>query len=143
MKEFVEQRIITAVRGLLTGRVNEILRDDEFDVPVIEFGDYGVSPAITLASCEKTEKERIVRLSAFAVIISFELPERIESELQCYAITAAVCRAFKENPTLGGIADRAVMTGEKYVPPKVKNCGEGWGVVISMRVTVEELANVS
>jgi len=143
MKDFIEQRIIDAVRKMLSGRVNEILRDDKFDVPIIEFADYwcgyAVAPVITLSSCEKTEKERIVRLDAYSLTVSFELPETFETESQCYAITAAVCMAIKENPTLSGVVDRAVMTGEKYNKPKKPHCGEGWGVVISLRVTVEEI----
>jgi len=143
MKVFVEQQIIDAVRKLLTMRVNEILRDEEFDVPVIEFGNYGcgyaVSPAISLALCERSEKERIIQLAVYSVSINFELPESIESENRCYAYCSAVCKALKENPTLGGVADRTVVVGEKYTPPKKANCGEGWGVVISLRVTIEEL----
>jgi len=144
MKDFIEQRIKNAVRFLLTGRVNEILRDQEFNTPVIEFGYYTgtVEPSVTLAFCEKTEKERIVRLDAYSMTITFTLPDTFASECQCYAMCAAVCMALKENPTLGGIADRAIMTGEKYVAPKKPNCGEGWGVVLSLRVTVEELAHV-
>jgi hypothetical protein len=69
--------------------------------------------------------------------ITFTLPETFETESHCYAITAAVCMALKENPTLGGIVDRAVVTGERYVPPKKPHCGEGWGVVINLRITVE------
>jgi len=143
MKVFIEQQIISAVRGLLSGRVNEVLHNEEFDMPFVEFGDYGgsgsVVPAITLVSCEKSDKERIVRLAAYAVIITFSLPETFEVESHCYGITAAVGMALRENPTLGGIVDRAVITGEKYVPPKKPNCGEGWGVVISLRITVENL----
>ena len=142
MKDFVETRIIKAIRGLLTGRVNEILRDDEFTVPIIEIGEYGcgyaVAPVIALSSCEKTEKERIIRLDAYSITITFDLPETFEAESQCYAYTAAVCMALKENPTLGGIADRAVVTGEKYTAPKKPHCGEGWRLAISLRVTVEE-----
>ncbi len=138
MKEFIEQRIIKAVRGLLTGRVNEILHDDELDVPIIEFG-YGVSPVVALGLCEQTEKERIIRLDAYSLTITFELPEKIDSEIQCYAYCGAICRALKENHTLGGVADRAVVVGEKYVPPKKANCGNNWEVVILLRVTVEEM----
>ena len=143
MKEFIEQRIINAVRKLLTGRVNEILRDEELNTPIIEFGDYGcgygVSPVILLSSCEKSEKERIIRLDAYSMSITFSLPEKFETETQCYAYAGAVCTALKENPSLDGIVDRAVVTGEKYTPPKTRNCGEGWEAVISLRVTVEEI----
>ena len=142
---FIETRIIEAIRKLLTGRVNEILRDDEFPTPIIEFGDFGcgyaVSPVITLASCERSEKERIIRLDAFSLTIIFSLPEGFEAESQCYAYAGAVCMALKENPTLEGIVDRAVVTGEKYAPPKKPNCGEGWGVTITLRVTIEEIIN--
>jgi len=138
---FIEEAIIGAVKSLLAGRVNEILRDEEFDVPIIEFGNYNggtvVSPTVTLVSCEKSEKERIIRLDAYSLVITFTLPENIETETQCYAYTSTVCTALKENPTFGGAVDRAVVTGEKYVPPKRANCGQGWEVVISLRVTVE------
>ena len=146
MKEFIEQQIIGAVRGLLTGRVNQILQEEEFDMPFVEFGEYGgsgsvVVPAITLVGCEKSEKERIVRVAAYAVIITFTLPETFEVETQCYGIVAAVGMALRENPTLGGVVDRAVVTSEKYIPPKKLHCGEKWDVVISLRVTCEELAH--
>jgi hypothetical protein len=142
MKVFIEQQIISAVRGLLSGRVNQILQDEEFDMPFVEFGDYSgsgsVVPAITLVSCEKSDKERIVRLAAYAVIITFSLPETFEVETHCYGIVAAVGMALRENPTLGGVVDRAVITGEKYIPPKKPKKKEKWDVVISLRVTVEE-----
>ena len=61
----IQEAIIGAVKSLLSGRVNEILRDEEFDTPVIEFGNYsgesryttdsGVVPVVALASCEKSE----------------------------------------------------------------------------------------
>ena len=141
MADFIEQRIIRAVRALLTGRVNEILRDDPFDIPIIEFGNYGCGygmvPAIALLLCESSEKERIIRLDVYTVSITFTLPETFESEVQCYAYCGAVCQAVKEMPTLGGVVDRVTVTGEKYTPPKKPGCGDGWGVVLSLRVTVE------
>ena len=145
MKEFIEQRIIGAVRKLLTGRVNEILRDEEFNTPIIEFADYQgdsyVVPVVALASCEKSEKERIIGIDAYSLTITFSLPESFEAESQCYAYAGAVCMALKENPTLGRVVDRARVTGEKYTPPKKPHCGEGWQVIISLRVTVEEIKN--
>ena len=137
----IQEAIIGAVKKLLTERVNEILLDDDFEVPIIEYGNYqgggSVSPVIALALCEKNEKERIIRLDAYSLTVTFSLPETVASERQCYAYCSAVCTALKENPTLGGAVDRAVVTGEKYVPPKRANCGQGWEVVISLRVTVE------
>ena len=143
---FIEQRIIEAVRKLLTGRVNEILGDWEFLIPIIEFSNFAnrhtVAPTVSLVSCERTEKERIIRLDAYSLSISFTLPETQETELYCYGYAAAVCKALGENPTLGGIVDRAVVSGKKYNTPKKPFCGEDWETVITLRVTVEELGNV-
>ena len=138
---FIEQRIIEAIRGLLTGRVNEILSDWEFLIPVIEFSAFAdkhtVVPAVSLVSCERTEKERIIRLDAYSVTITFNIPETQETELYCYGYASAVCKALGENPSLGGVVDRAVVSGKKYSSPKKPGCGENWETVITLRVTVE------
>jgi hypothetical protein len=145
MKNFIEQQIISAVRGLLTKKVNELLGEMEFNIPLVEFGNYSsdtaIVPVISLASCERTEKERIILLDAYSLTITFSFLETPECELFCYAYSAAVCKALGENPTLGGVADRAVVTAKKYVPPKKADCGQGWEAVISMRVTVEGMKN--
>ena len=143
MNDFVETRIIAAVRKLLTGKVNDLLGVMEYPVPLIEFTDYKggsvVSPDISFSSCEKTEKERIIRLDAYSMSITFTLPETSESELYCYAYSGAVGRAFYDDPTLGGVVDRAVITGKKYVQPKRANCGEGWELIVSLRLTIEAI----
>ena len=54
-----------------------------------------------------------------------------------FAYLAGIRKAFAENSTLGGVVDRAVLTSEKIVPPKVSGCGQEWQVVIDLRVTVE------
>jgi len=148
MKEdniFIEQRIIEAIRGLLKGRVNEILSEWEFLIPVVEFSNFAnrhtVVPAVSLVSCERTEKERIIRLDAYSLSISFTLPETQETELYCYGYAAAVCKAIGENPTLGGVVDRAVISGKKYSQPKKPGCGEDWETVIALRITVEGMGN--
>jgi hypothetical protein len=147
MKVFIEQQIIEAVRKLLSGRVNEILSKWEFLIPVVEFSNFAnrhtVAPAVSLVSCERTEKERIIRLDAYSLSISFTLPETQETELYCYGYAAAVYKAIGENPTLGGVVDRAVISSKKYSQPKKPGCGEDWEMVITLRVTVEELGNVS
>jgi hypothetical protein len=141
MKDFIEQRIIEAVRVLLAGRVNEILREMKISIPVIEFGEHGcgyaVAPVITLSLCERTEKERIIRLDSYSLTITFELSDTPESESHCYTYAGVVSRALYYDPTLGGVADRAVVTGKKYCSPKKPNCGEGWGLILTLRVTVE------
>jgi hypothetical protein len=141
MKDFIEKQIIEAVRGLLTGRVNEVLENWQFVVPLFEISEFqdrtAVVPVIALSGCERTEKERIIKLDAYSMTISFTLRETPESELYCYAYAAAVCKALGENPTLGGVVDRAAVTGKKYVPPKKAYGGNEWEIVISLRVTVE------
>jgi hypothetical protein len=145
MKDFIETRIITAIRELLSGRVNELLGDMEFIVPLVEFGSYRggsvVTPVIMLASCERTEKERIIKQDSYSLIVTFFVQEHEDSELYCYGYSAAVCKALEENPTLGGVADRAVVTGKKYMSPKHLKCGEEWEVVITLRITVETMRN--
>jgi len=141
----IEQKIIEAVRKLLTGRVNEILANLDYQVPFIEFSDYEggkvVAPMINLSTCERSEKERIIRLDAYSLSITFSLPDKNESEFLCYVYSLAVYKALGENPTLDGVADRAVATGKKYNKPKKPGCGEGWETVISLRVTVETMGN--
>jgi hypothetical protein len=137
---FVEEAITGAVKRLLTGRVNELLRETELPVAPIEFGGYpggsAVVPVISLSSCERTEKERIVRLDAYSLIITFSLPEIPEAEIQCYAYAAAVEKALGEDPSLGGAASRAVLTGKKYSEPKTPLCGDCWNVILTLRVSI-------
>ena len=144
MKEFVEQKIINAVKKLLSVKANELLCAMEHQIPLIEFTEYKggsvVSPVISLVTSEQTEKERIIRLDAFTLTITFSLADTPESELHCYAYSGAVGRAVFDNPTLGGVVNRAVITGKRYVSPKKPQIGEGWGLVITLRLTVEGMA---
>ena len=136
----IEQQILRAVRKLLTERVNEVFRDWELLVPVIEFGSfngkYAVPPALFLSTCERTEKERLIRLDAYSLTISFTLMDDEDGELFCYAYSSAVTKILKEDVTLGGIADNAEIVGKKYTHPKRQNCGEGWGLSLTLRITV-------
>jgi len=145
MNDLVEQQIIEAIRKLLTVRVNELLASMDYPVPAIELSDYVgrsvVVPVISLSTCERSEKERIILLDAYSLTITFSLPENDESEFLCYVYALSVCKALGENPTLNGIADRAVVTGKRYNKPKKSGCGEGWEAVISLRVTVETMGN--
>jgi len=144
MKDFIEQKIISAVRGLLKGKVNILLGDMGFQIPLVEFGNYSgyvVVPVIALSSCERSEKERIIKLDAYSLTITFNVPETEDSELFCYAYACAVCKALGENPTLGGVAEKVTVSGKKYLPPKIANSGMEWQVVISLRVTVEAMGN--
>jgi hypothetical protein len=59
-KDFIEQRILETVRGLLTRRVNEILGYWQFLIPLFEISEFqgrsAVIPVINLSGCERTEK---------------------------------------------------------------------------------------
>jgi hypothetical protein len=141
MNNFIEQRIIEAVKKLLSGRVCELIEMWKCNVPLVEFGNYKsdtvVTPDISLSGCEQTEKERIIQVDAYSVTITFSFADTPESEFNCYAYSAAVFKALYDDTTLGGVADRAVISGKKYQRPKTKNCGEGWGLILSLRITVE------
>jgi hypothetical protein len=142
---FIEEILLNSLRKLLSGRINELLEEAEYPIPPIEFGSYrggsavvgACSPVITLSTCERSEKERIVRLDAYTLTITFAVPEHPYGERDCYAYAASVATALGENPTLGGIAGRAVLTGKKYVPPKQNGTGGDWEVILTLRLTVE------
>jgi len=142
---YIEEKIIEAVRRLLSGRVNELLGEMEYPLPLIEFTDYQggstVVPNINLSACERTEKERIILQDAYSLNITFALPENLESEIQCYAYAGAIGRALYDDPTLSGVADRTVITSKKYTSPKKSNCGEGWELAVSLRIIVEGMGN--
>jgi hypothetical protein len=138
---FIEEKLLNSVKKLLSGRVNELLGEMDCPVPLVEFGDYrGGSitvPVISLSTCERSEKERIIRLDAYTLTVTFTVPEHPDGERNCYAYASSVTTALLENPTLGGAASRAELTGKKYAPPKHPGTGEGWEVSLTLRVTVK------
>ena len=144
MAFFVEQEILSALRSLLTGRVNEILAELEPPLPPVEMGAYrgeaAVVPAIALSTCERTEKDRIINMDAYSVSISFSVPDMPESDMRCYAYAAAVEKAIMEDPSLGGAASRAVLAEKRYRAPKTPHCGDHWELVLNLRVVAEGLS---
>jgi hypothetical protein len=140
---YIEEAITGAVKKLLTGKVNDVLRGLEFQIPIIEFGvfrgDTVIAPLVSLSSCEQTEKERIIRQDTYSVTVTFPILDTVETELFCYAYAAAFSKALCEDVTLGGVADKAVITSKKYVPPKKADCGMEWETIITLRVTVDSL----
>jgi len=140
---FIEQQIIDAVRKLLTGKVNDVLKDLDFQIPFVEFGIFRgvnvVAPLIMISSCEQTEKERIVKQDIYSMSVAFPVLDSVESELFCFAYADAFYKALGDDVTLGGVVDRAVITAKKYVPPKKAGCGMDWETVISLRIIVERL----
>ena len=138
---FIEEAITGAVKWLLTGRVNELLGKVQYAIPIVEIGNYGggsvIAPVVSIASCERSEKERIINIDAYSLTITFSLPENPDSELHCYIYAWAVCKALEENASLGGVVDRAVISGKKYIKPKKADCGGGWEMILTLRITVE------
>jgi hypothetical protein len=142
---YIEEAIIGGVKWLLAGRVNELLGEGEDAIPPIELGKYrgnsAVVPVIVLSTCERSEKERIIRVEAYSLTISLRVPEGPDSERHGYAYAGAVAAALGEDPTLGGVVNRAVLTGKKYVLPKHPGTGEGWEVILMLRIIVEGAGN--
>jgi hypothetical protein len=138
---FIEEKLLNSLKKFLSGQVNELLEETEYPIPPVEFGDYrggsAVVPAVALSTCERTEKERIVRLDAYTLTITFTVPEWPGGERNCYAYASSVATALREDPTLGGVADRAVLTGKKYVPPKQSGTGGDWEVELKIHILVD------
>jgi hypothetical protein len=141
---FIEEILLNSVKKLLTGRVNELLREVEFLIPPIEFSHkttnsyYSTTPVLWLSTGERTEKERIVRLDVYTLTITLNVPEHPEGERNCYAYAGAVSTALGDDPTLDGVVDRAELTGKKYTPPKHSGTGGDWAVVLTLRFTIEK-----
>jgi hypothetical protein len=140
---FIEEEITGCFFRLLDEQVNYFLRELELTLPPLDVGGTpggdAVYPDIFISECERTEKERIIRIDAYTVTITFPVPESEFADLYCYAYASAFDKALGFNPTLGDIVSRAVMTGKKYIRPKKPNCGEEWKLVIAVRATVETI----
>jgi hypothetical protein len=139
---FIGEILLNSLKKLLSGRVNELLEETEYPIPLIEFGTYRggsvVVPAISLSTCERGEKERIVRLDAYTLTVTFTVPEHPEKERNCYTYALSVATALRENSALGGAVDRVVLTGKKYTSPKQRGTGGDWRMVLTLRITIEE-----
>jgi hypothetical protein len=139
----MEETIVGAVKGLLSGRVNELLAAGDDPMPPIEFAEPrfggcmaaggGVAPEITLAQGERDVKDRVVGVEAYDLTVGFQCA----GERECYGYAAAVSGALRDDPTLGGAADRAVLARKKYTPPRQPCCGDLWELVLTLRITVE------
>jgi hypothetical protein len=96
---FIEEIIINSLKFLLAGRVNDLLGEMEYPIPPVEFGSYRggsfVVPVIALSTCERSEKERIIRLDAYSLTITFAVPEWPGGERNCYAYAASVAAALR------------------------------------------------
>jgi hypothetical protein len=120
------------VKALLSGPVYELLGETDLNVLVLE----DACPTVKLVQCERSEKERIIRLDAYAMTITLFVPENNEAERLAYAYAWAVDTALSNNQTLGGVVEHAAITGKKYDPPKYPHCGDGWIVTLTLRITL-------
>jgi hypothetical protein len=140
---FIEEEIDGCFYRLLDEQVNSFLREMELAVPSLDVGGKpggdAVCPDVYISECERAEKERIIRIDTYSVTITFPVPEGEFSDLHCYAYASASEKALEANPTLGGMASRAVPAGKKYIRPKKPGCGEEWKLVLSVHVTVERV----
>jgi hypothetical protein len=66
---------------MLSGRVWELL--DETDLTVPALGE--LRPVLKLVQCERSEKERVIRVDAYCLTITFAVPEYPEAERTAYA----------------------------------------------------------
>jgi hypothetical protein len=138
---FIEDMIVGGVMRMLGIGVNELLEDWDMTAPLLDHGGNPggvyIAPKVELTSCERTEKERIIRIDAYTVTITFAVPESEYADEYCYAYSNAVDQVLAKDCSLDGTADRTVVTHKKFIPPKHENCGEDWGLVLTLRVTVE------
>jgi hypothetical protein len=142
LENVIELRILDAARRLLTGRVNKLLADAQYPIPLVEFydceGGNVINPVLGLSTCERTEKELDNRQTAYALTISFSMPETSDSEFYCHAYAAAICNALEKDPTLEGVVNNAAVTGKKYNMPNEAYGNYERAVVLNLRVTVEK-----
>jgi hypothetical protein len=140
---FIEEEIDGCFLRLLDEPVNDLLQELELKAPPLDVcgkpGGSAVYPDVFLSECERTEKERIIRIDAYSVSITFPVPDSEEADVYCFAYAAAFEKALDRTPTLGGMVNRAMLTGKKYIRPKKPGCGEEWKLVLTVRVTVEKI----
>jgi hypothetical protein len=138
MFETMEEKILRAVGDLVVAGVNGVLEGLDVAVPLVEgvagdgFGGYGVRPAVSVAAVERSGKERIVRLDAYAVPVVFSAPLA-----DCYRYAYALERALAADCSLGGVADWAELVSKRYAPGKAAARGDT-EAVFTLRVTVEK-----
>ncbi|MDR0908723.1 MAG: hypothetical protein LBM77_03055 [Spirochaetaceae bacterium] len=124
----MRHRVVPAVNDLLDDEGGQTQGGRTPPLPLLDFeacfGSGTVRPEVTVVSCERNKKERIVQVDAYLVEIVIETTD----EAAGFRYAAAFDEALASNSTMGGVADRAVIVGKKYSPVDV---------VITLRVTVE------
>jgi hypothetical protein len=135
-----EEMLLEMTAALLGGAVNFYLGELDETVPQFEIdvrrplGGYGVVPDIDISECELSDKERVIKLQAYTLKISFCV-KGSENKKLLYVYAYAIEKAISDDFTFGGIADRIVLTHKKY---RQQDTGT-WDVVITLRATVETI----
>jgi hypothetical protein len=132
---FIEEILLRSVKDLLSGAVIKLLGETEVNCLSLE----EVCPSVKLVQCERTEKERLIKLDAYCITVSLFIPEAEEAEQTAYAYGWAVDTALMDDQSLGGVVERAIITGKKYNPPKHPHCGDFWEVILTLRITLAGL----
>jgi hypothetical protein len=133
-----EEMLLEMTEELLSGAVNFYLNELDETVPQLEIvknrslGGYGVKPDIDISECELSEKERIIKLQAYTVNISFCL-KGSENKRLLYIYAYAIEKAINDDPTFGSVADRVTLSHKKYS----QKTADVWEIVITVRATME------
>jgi hypothetical protein len=128
--------------ALLGGAVNFYLGELDEAVPLFEIdvrhklGGYGIKPDIDISECELSDKERVIRLQAYTLKISFCV-KGSENKRLLYIYAYAIEKAISDDVTFGGVADRVVVSHKKYS----QKTADLWEIVISVRATIETISN--
>jgi len=134
-----EQILIEMTEELLSGAVNFYLGELDVAVPLFEIdcsrrlGSYGIYPDIEISECELSDKERIIKVEAYALKITVRI-QRLEEKKHLYFYAYALDKAIGDDPTFGGVADSVSIVQKKYC----RNESGGWEIVITLRATVEK-----
>jgi hypothetical protein len=132
----IEEKILGGVLELLLTGVNGVLAEIDDDVPPVERPG-AARPcrcAVELAAAERTEKERIVRLDAYAVKVTF-----YGSEADCYRYGYALNKAVEADWTLGALAESVCFERKVYKKTAGGVKADGCEAVFSLKIIIEAL----
>jgi len=141
--EPMETRIAAALERLLTDEVNKLLEALPVQLAPIELGEYSgaeiARASIAIASSQRTEKERVVLLDAYAIEIRYSVFDRGGREagrlLPYY--TACIRKAIRRNGTLGGLVDRIALLETRHEPAGKGFPADHWTGTARLRATAE------
>jgi hypothetical protein len=116
------------------------LGEFEVDIPLFEIdcsrrlGSYGVWPDIEVIECELSDKERVIKLEAYALKIALQI-HHLSEKKHLYFYAYALDKAIADDPTFGGVADRVSIVHKKY---NQKSAGD-WEIIITVKATLEQI----